>query len=211
MRANVWRALGRQIRRPSGWMGRALGRLMSWEHRALTQWALAGLDVAADHAVLDIGCGGGAAVASLAGLAPEGVVVGLDYSAEMTRQARRRMRGSSGRVCIMQGQVETLPFDGATFDRVVAIESFFFWDDPVLGLREVRRVLRHGGRCAIVMESSRESPAAHKAEKVSALLNVRFYSGAEVVELLRAAGFREAGYETLPDRARGWLCATGVA
>ncbi|MGH7449061.1 MAG: class I SAM-dependent methyltransferase, partial [Longimicrobiales bacterium] len=126
MRANVWRALGRQIRRPSGWFGRALGRLMSWEHRELTRWAIAGLDVAADHDVLDIGCGGGAAVASLAGVAPRGIVVGLDYSAEMTRQARRRTRGSSGSVCIMQGRVETLPFGEGTFDRVVAIESFFF-------------------------------------------------------------------------------------
>jgi len=42
-----------------------------------------------------------------------------------------------------------LPFDGDTFDKALAINSMQIWPDAVAGLREIRRVMKPGGRIGL--------------------------------------------------------------
>ena len=78
--------------------------------------------------ILDVGCGGGETVRKLAALAPEGNVIGLDYSAASVAVSRETnaQEIESGRVQIEQGSVAVLPFSDGTFDIVTAVETHYY-------------------------------------------------------------------------------------
>jgi ubiquinone/menaquinone biosynthesis C-methylase UbiE len=69
----------------------------------------------------------------------------------MVRQARARNAKAieSGRVDLRRDSVHKLPFDSDTFDMAIAINSMQVWPDAAAGLREIRRVLKSGGRIAL--------------------------------------------------------------
>jgi demethylmenaquinone methyltransferase/2-methoxy-6-polyprenyl-1,4-benzoquinol methylase len=116
----------------------------------------AGLDVrwrrlAAESAVrsgdrvLDAACGtGDLAIADLK--AGAGKVTGLDFSAKMLERARAKNRAIEW----LQGDMLALPFADETFDAATVGFGVRNVEDLALGLRELRRVLRPGGRLAIL-------------------------------------------------------------
>jgi ubiquinone/menaquinone biosynthesis C-methylase UbiE len=95
--------------------------------------------------VLDVGCGTGKFARLLAerGLAR---VWGVDPSAEMLAEARKRVPSSVG---LKLGQAERLPFKGASFDAAV-LWTVVHLIEPRLAFAELERVLAPGGRLAIV-------------------------------------------------------------
>jgi ubiquinone/menaquinone biosynthesis C-methylase UbiE len=166
--------------------------------------------------VLDIGCGGGTAIKLIAKAAVDGFVAGIDHSPEMVEQARWRNAAAmrAGHVEIVHGDAAALPYDDASFDKVIGVETFYFWPDPIQSLREVHRVLRGrrgemgtGGLVILAMEASKES--THWLRLVAQMDRMGFpiYSGTEMVELLTAAGFSRAWFESVPNKGIGWLCA----
>ncbi len=205
--------LGRQLRRPTGRLGSLLGHVMAWEHRALALWGIDLLDPSEGDSVLDVGCGGGMTVKALAKRTAVGLVVGVDHSEVMVRQAQRRNRRliDSGRVDVRLADATSLQFGDRRFDAVISIESFQFWRDPVAGLREIRRVLRPGGRLALVFETRSEFRTRESRELTEELLGAELYSGSDVTRLLATCGFGSARFE---ERTRGrgnWLCALALA
>jgi demethylmenaquinone methyltransferase/2-methoxy-6-polyprenyl-1,4-benzoquinol methylase len=120
----------------------------------------AGLDVrwrrlAAESAVrkgdrvLDAACGtGDLALADLKAGAAR--VTGLDFSAGMLDRARRKTADRSNVLEWVQGDMLALPFADETFDSATVGFGVRNVEDLELGLRELRRVLRPGGRLAIL-------------------------------------------------------------
>jgi demethylmenaquinone methyltransferase/2-methoxy-6-polyprenyl-1,4-benzoquinol methylase len=94
--------------------------------------------------VLDACCGTGDL--ALAARAHGADVVGLDFSERMLERARAK----SGNVEWVCGDVLALPFDGESFDAVTVGFGVRNVDDLEAGLRELRRVLRPGGRLGIL-------------------------------------------------------------
>lgn len=205
--------IGRQIRKPSGLPGRLLGHLMANEHMALVDWMLEPLEISVSDRVLDVGCGGGMTLRKFQNLVPEGFVAGLDYAPAMVAQARGRNKSAiaAGKMDVVQGDVAALPFDSASFDIVVGVETLYFWPDPLAGLMEIRRVLKPGGRVAQVMDISKPSAEAAVPENVAERMGFRVYAGEELTALLTEAGFVETRFTAIPERAKGWLCAYGTA
>ena len=101
---------------------------------------------------LDVACGSGRLTAQLARLAgPGGRVVGLDFSPEMLAIARR----SYPRLEFVEGDALKLPFDNASFDAATIAFGLRNLADPVLGLREMLRVVR---KQAVVLEFLKPPP-----------------------------------------------------
>jgi demethylmenaquinone methyltransferase / 2-methoxy-6-polyprenyl-1,4-benzoquinol methylase len=95
--------------------------------------------------VLDACCGtGDLAVAALRGGA--GVVVGLDFAEQMLERARRKEPAIEW----VQGDMLALPFDDGSFDAATVGFGVRNVDDLEAGLRELRRVLRPGGRLGVL-------------------------------------------------------------
>lgn len=94
--------------------------------------------------VLDACCGTGdlAIAARRAG----GHVVGLDFSEAMLARARHKQPAIEW----LRGDVLALPFDDGSFDAVTVGFGVRNVDDLEAGLRELRRVLREGGRLGIL-------------------------------------------------------------
>jgi ubiquinone/menaquinone biosynthesis C-methylase UbiE len=191
---------------------------MTVQHRTLTQWAIGHMGIRFDDRVLDVGCGGGMAIKLLATRADRGFVAGVDYSPEMVAQAcaRNATAVADGQVLIRHGNAMALPFGDESFDVVSAIETFYFWPDPMQGLAEAHRVLRPGGRAAVTLEMTREAADnptllqkyfGRRFTERSERAGLRILSGAELTGLMTAAGFRNARFVTEPRKSLGWVCA----
>lgn len=93
--------------------------------------------------VLDVACGTGIAARHLAAVTgPTSTVTGIDRNEGMLAVARRKTPEIDWRL----GRAEALPFDDGTLDVVLCQFGLMFFDDQVQALREMARVLRHGGR-----------------------------------------------------------------
>ena len=91
--------------------------------------------------ILDVGCGTGA---NLEMLAQFGNAEGVDVSAEALEFCRAR-----GLRQVKQGAAEALPYGDHSFDLVTGLDVVEHLDDDVAGLKEMRRVLRDGGRAVL--------------------------------------------------------------
>ncbi|HMO48883.1 MAG TPA: methyltransferase domain-containing protein [Rubrivivax sp.] len=105
-------------------------------------------NIAPGQRVLDVACGTGALTVAVAErVAPGGAVAGLDANPEMPAVARRK----PAHIEWHDGRAESLPFADSSFDAVVSRFGLMFFDDRVAALREMRRVLRPGGRVAVAV------------------------------------------------------------
>jgi len=97
--------------------------------------------------ILDVGCGPGHVSVMLAEGYPTVSVTGIDYSPTETKAANRLLERKGTRNCrVMVANAMDLPFEDGSFDVVVSTFSIKHWPDEEKGLREMRRVLAHGGR-----------------------------------------------------------------
>lgn len=110
----------------------------TWRRRAVEAVVTPGA------AVLDVCCGTGDLAVAAEGAG--GVVTGLDFSAEMLERARRK----SSAVIWVQGDALALPFPDASFDAATVGFGIRNVADLERGLAELRRILRPGGRLAIL-------------------------------------------------------------
>ncbi len=98
--------------------------------------------------VLDVATGTGMVAAELLARS-RCSVVGIDQSAAMLGRARERFAGvGGGRVELLEGEAEHLPFADASFDALTFTYLLRYVDDPAATMRELARVVRPGGRVA---------------------------------------------------------------
>ncbi|WP_175964393.1 class I SAM-dependent methyltransferase [Burkholderia pyrrocinia] len=145
---------------PRGVVGRIVGLIMRRHNRPDNLWTLSLLPIADRQQVLEVGFGPGEAIRIAAASNPSCRIVGVDHSPTVLAAASHLNRASieHGRVRLALGSVDTLPFADDTFDNAFSINCIYFWHAPVQGLRELRRVVRHGGRAAITVRDIARAP-----------------------------------------------------
>jgi ubiquinone/menaquinone biosynthesis C-methylase UbiE len=178
--------IARQSGQPSGILGKVIGWIMERETAGQNDAALAALAVNPGDRILEIGFGHGRTLEQLVAAAPSGFVAGLDHSSEMYEMARRRCAPllQSGRLELNLGTSQAMPYPNAHFDRVLAVHTLYFWNNPTEHLREIHRVMKDSGVCVLGFRPKEDPHAASFPETV-----YTFYSRDVVRDLLFDVGF----------------------
>lgn len=113
-------------------------------HTPLYQSVFDRIGISRGTRLLDVGCGSGLAAQLAAELGAQ--VSGIDAAPALIEIARERLADGDFHV----GDMEKLPYTDASFDVVTGFNSFQHAANPVAALSEAKRVVRRGGRVAMV-------------------------------------------------------------
>jgi len=135
--------------------GYDLGSRGRLHHRISDRTAsLAVATVATPSRVLDLGCGTGHLLRTLAGRYPDAEqLVGIDAAPQMVKMANNLAQDD--RLTFAAGVAEQIGYPDDTFDLIVSTTSFDHWSDQQAGLSECARVLRPAGWLVLVDQFSR--------------------------------------------------------
>jgi ubiquinone/menaquinone biosynthesis C-methylase UbiE len=121
--------------------------------RTFRQWTLDLAHVQPGHVVLDVGCGTGTLLLAAAErVGPSGAVHGVEPSPEMAAHARHKAAAHRAPLAVVEGSADRLPYAPASFDAVFCTLVVHHLPRSMQegAIREMRRVLRPGGRVVIV-------------------------------------------------------------
>ena len=170
---------------PRGLLGSLMLSGMNMGHTPMATWGFAQFEVPKGGEVVDIGCGGGYNIRRLLERVGEGHVYGVDISPVSVEKSRTVNKADLGTRCrVYQGSAESLPFEDDVLDLATAFETVYFWPNIADCFCEVRRVLRPGGRFAVINDPG--DPNKHWEDKVPGMTN---YTAEDIVGLMESAGF----------------------
>jgi ubiquinone/menaquinone biosynthesis C-methylase UbiE len=188
----MWERIAAQFGKPSGFLGIIAGFIMAnrASNKERIEWGISLLDIQPSDHVLEIGFGPGVGIQRMCDLVTKGVIYGVDHSELMVRKASDRNRNAtdSGKVRLMLASVGDLPPFDQPIDKVIDINTFQFWDDPVTSLQEVRKVMAPGGIIALV----------HQPRKPGATDQDSTAAGDRFAECLEKAQFTNIRIEQRP-------------
>lgn len=175
------------MRKPKGKLGQIQLKSMNKEHTPVALWGLKHLDIKSDDIILDVGCGGGININRMAKNAKK--VYGVDYSIESVKVSREvnRQEIYDGKVEVVKGDVQSLPFEDDTFDIVTAFETVYFWPNIEKCFGEVKRVLKSGGIFLIGTESNGSDNIAMKISEK--FIDMTVYNDDELTQFLQNNGY----------------------
>jgi ubiquinone/menaquinone biosynthesis C-methylase UbiE len=128
-------------------------------------------------------------------------IVGLDPGLEMHHLAQKRVAKSGMTVELVGLSAEEIPFDASTFDTVVVTYTLCTIPDPVAALKEMRRVLKAGGRLIFCEHGLAPDPAVRRWQDRLTPLWSKIAGGCQlnrdIPALLQTAGFRCQYMETM--------------
>lgn len=142
-------------------------------------------------AVLDVACGPGNFTRAFARtVGPEGLAVGIDASRTMLERGGEDLRESGlGNLTLIRGNATALPFREASFDAVCCFAALHLFAEPFAALDEMGRVLRPGGRIALMTSVRRQLTLPPLKPLIERASGMRVFEGDEIVEALEQRGF----------------------
>lgn len=170
---------------PKGRMGRAMLKFMNLTHAPLTNWGLGLVDFQDGWTMLDIGCGGGKTLRRLLMRSRNSVVYGIDISDESVAKACEYNADLIEKtVFVQKGSASELPYEDGMFDLVTAVETVYFWPNLSDCIKGILRVLKPGGRFAIMIEVVDED-----SKWTNFVEGMKVYTPDQLKTLLDDAGF----------------------
>jgi len=161
--------------------------------------------------VFELGCGGGLNQSFYDSNAVSGFY-GIDPHPQLLDQARAAAQSRGWEVDLREGRGEAIPFENSSFDTVVCTFTLCSVEDPGQVLRELRRILKPGGRLLFLEHGLAPDPSVskwqHRIEPVWKRMAGGCHLTRPIGSALRGAGFDVEplgqGYLPKTPRVAGW-------
>ncbi len=155
------------------------------------------IDIAPGSAILDVGSGTGVFVPFLlAKIGPNGRLVCLDFAEQMLEMSKNKcFKGNIEYLC---ADIADTGIDDGTFDCIVCYSSFPHFQDKPKALREMNRLLKHGGLLSICHSSSRET-INNIHRDLPQVCHDLIPDREEMMHIIAGAGFRSIQIEDIAE------------
>lgn len=142
---------GRQLAHPSGEAGLQIAEMLNETNIGMTTAATDALHMSDGNLLLELGHGNCGHLDMVLARAKDIQYFGLEVSEDMYQEAGRRNASTvkTGAANFFLYDGEVLPFEHELFDRVMTVNTIYFWSDAAAMCRELARVLKPGGLLAI--------------------------------------------------------------
>jgi ubiquinone/menaquinone biosynthesis C-methylase UbiE len=181
------------------WAAAGRGDEMEDHHSDITEQTLALMDIQTADRILDLGCGTGWASRRMARIASEGDVVGLDVANEMLRRGEEASSAFKN-VRYVLGSAENIPEADNAFNKVLSVESFYYYADQGKALDELHRVMAPGAKLFILINLYKDNHYS-LLWQTELKVPVQALSEAEYKSLLEKHGFKNVEARRIPDRS----------
>src|SRR3954470_12245143 len=184
------------------WADAGRGEEMENHHLYITEQTVRHMDLRPGERVLDLGCGTGWATRLLARLVADGPsgfgqVIGLDVSDEMIRRAREQSQDFDN-VMYVWGPADKIPWEENFFDKVLSVESFYYYPDQERSLAELFRVMAPHAKLYILINLYKDNHFSLRwVRELKVPVQVR--SEAEYIDLLKVHAFDDVTALRIPD------------
>lgn len=143
--------IARQLRCPSGEEGLEMGELLNETNIGMIKESIHSLQLSNKNRVLELGHGNCTHLSDILKQAPQLRYFGMEISEIMKQEAERinhqYMQNRQALFQLYNGA--EIPYVLNFFDRVLTVNTIYFWENPVAVLKEIYRVLKPGGICII--------------------------------------------------------------
>jgi len=175
-----------QLRKPEGENGIKIAEIMNDGNKPMNMHTLATLDPQPSDSILEIGMGNGYFVKNIVNLDPSIRYTGCDYSELMVQKSTEINQEfvDLGSVKFVHANIQTLPFEGNSFNKIFTINTFYFWNDRTKVLEELKRVLKDNGTLIIAIR-----PKSNLEKFPVTKYNFAILSNDEIIQFLKDNGF----------------------
>ncbi|HEY6334031.1 MAG TPA: class I SAM-dependent methyltransferase [Blastocatellia bacterium] len=180
------------------WAAAGRGEGMIEGHIDVTEQIINDMDLRPSDRALDLGCGIGWATRMMAARVPRGIAVGVDLSDEMISRARTHDSNPSN-IFFFASSAAALPFNTSYFNKLLSIESLYYYPDIPAALSEVYRVMAPAGRVFFMVNLYYENKGSrHWVEKLA--IQAQLLSEEQYSRLFSEAGFQRVELRRVRDR-----------
>lgn len=139
--------LENQLSCPKGEFGIEVGNLMNEKNILMTLNSIDFLEIKNNNYILEIGHGNCGHLDKLLNIANDIKYYGLEISETMRDEAQKKNLSYNAEFKLYNGF--DIPFNDDFFDRILAVNTIYFWQNPLQLFKEIERTLKQGGNCVI--------------------------------------------------------------
>jgi len=176
-----------QARKPDGLFGRVVMSIVFDRGNAfLNNFVNELISIKIDDRIIEIGFGTGKLIDKMAQQIDTGLIEGVDFSKVMVSIARKRNKKNitKGKVKILEGNFDEIPFEKESFTKACSINTLYFWTKPAHTAKKIAEILKPDGKLILAFEDIEQLKRRKLNQEVFHL-----YSKDGVQKLLINAGF----------------------
>jgi len=146
--------LNKQFGNPTGLLGYLVGWVMPLKNKNRTDWLIEKLNYNPTDKILEIGYGSGAVLQKIAKSLNSGIIIGIDHSKVMYKQAlsKNRQNIKDKKALLYCGEIWDLNNTTNAFDIIFGSNVHFFWKNPVSEFTHLYSLLNSNGKLVMVFQ-----------------------------------------------------------
>jgi len=184
--------IANQCRKPEGFFGRLMARLLESRNKKTNDWIISLMDIRDNDSLLEVGYGPGYAINRIAHAFKHVKISGIDFSELMWKKASRRNHVFilTKRVDLVCGDL--IDYKGKNeFSKIYGVNVVYFWNDLDKYLAKIFKLLKKKGEVFLYMTDPSQ------LDKIPFARNEVFnkYTRDQMLVELKKAGFKKARFE----------------